>query len=265
MRIEQRLQAISSQGQKALIPYLMAGDPDADKTLEWMRVIKDSGADILELGVPFSDPMADGPVIQAASERALAQQMSLRNTLDIVQRFRKEDDELPIVLMSYLNPIEQMGISEFAKAAAAAGVDGVLIVDLPHEEAEKIIPQFEPHGIIMIFLLALTTTPERLATVARIAKGFVYCISLKGVTGSSQLNVKEVAAYVAKVRKATPLPIAIGFGIRDRATAKQMAKVGDAVVVGSAVVDIIHKHGHNPEQCKVELHKFIKDLKQAVT
>lgn len=241
-RIKSCFERLQQQGRKALIPYITAGDPNPQATVPLMHRLVEAGADIVELGVPFSDPMADGPVIQLACERALAHQVSLANVLEMVAEFRKTDSTTPVVLMGYLNPIEAMGAEQFAERARAAGVDGVLTVDLPPEEADSLVPVLRRAELDTIFLLAPTTTEERIRSICEHSTGFVYYVSLKGVTGSNQLNTDEVAAKLGEIRKQSSLSIGVGFGIRDAQTAAAVASVSDAVIVGSALVKLIEQH-----------------------
>ena len=264
MRIQNCFNKLSQDNASAFIPYIMAGDPNINDTLDWMHTLKSAGADLIELGVPFSDPMADGPVIQLAGERALAQHVGLANVIEIVRAFRKDDQTLPIILMTYLNPIEQMGINAFCQQAQDAGVDGVLIVDLPLEEAQYMLAEFEQYQLTMIFLLSLTTNQQRLKEIASMAKGFIYCISLKGITGASHLDDTAVRQSIANIKQYTNTPIAVGFGIHNADTAGNMAQLADAVVVGSAVVSIIADNGDKKDKCKEELYKFIHQLNTAV-
>lgn len=228
---------------KALVPYVMAGDPNPDVTVPLMHAMVEAGADIIELGVPFSDPMADGPVIQRASERALKHHMNLRRVFDMVREFRQRDTQTPVILMGYLNPVEVMGYAPFAEQAAAAGVDGALTVDVPPEESEELLSALRAHDVAPIFLIAPTTPPQRIAQICAVARGFVYYVSLKGVTGAANLDVAAVTAKLKQIRAATQLPVGVGFGIRDAQTAAQVAAVADAVVVGSAVIKQIEEHG----------------------
>ncbi|OZI79467.1 tryptophan synthase subunit alpha [Bordetella genomosp. 2] len=223
----------------ALIPYIAAGDPSPEATVPLMHALKQAGADIIELGVPFSDPMADGPVIQRATERAIAQGVGLRRVLELVAQFRRDDDATPVVLMGYANPIERMGLQAFAEAAQAAGVDGVLVVDYPPEEIDAFAGHLEAHGIAPIFLVAPTTTEARIQAVARIARGYVYYVSLKGVTGAGSLDTDEVAARVALIRRHVGVPVGVGFGIRDAASAQRIARAADAVVIGSKLIETL--------------------------
>jgi tryptophan synthase alpha chain len=224
------------RGRAALIPFITAGDPHPDQTVAAMHALVRSGADVIELGVPFSDPMADGPVIQHSSERALEHHVSLRDVLAMVARFRSTDKSTPVVLMGYANPIERMGLGTFVAAAREAGVDGVLIVDYPPEESGDWLRALEGSGIDPIFLLSPTSTEARIERVAQVAKGYIYYVSLKGVTGASNIDTSDVAAMIARIRKRTKVPVGVGFGIRDGATARRVAQVADAVVIGSRIV-----------------------------
>ena len=240
-RIQSTFARLQGQGRKALIPFITAGDPDAALTVPLMRALVAAGADVIELGVPFSDPMADGPTIQRASERALAKGMKLRKVLELVAEFRQSDTQTPVVLMGYANPIEAMGLEKFAEAAHAAGVDGVLVVDYPPEEAENFGLVMKANGLDPIFLIAPTSSAERIAQVAKIASGYVYYVSLAGVTGSGALNVNAVAERLPAIREKTGLPVGVGFGIRDAETAARIAAFADAVVVGSRIIEEIEK------------------------
>ena len=235
-RIDTTFTALKANKKTALIPFITAGDPALDATLPTMHALAKAGADVIELGVPFSDPMADGPVIQRSSERALAKGMTMRKVLAIVAEFRTINNATPVVLMGYANPIEAMGRDKFVDAAATAGVDGVLVVDYPPEEADDFSAMLIKRDLSPIFLLAPTSTPERINHVARLARGYVYYVSLRGVTGAGHLDVKEVASKVAVIKAALPVPVGVGFGIRDGATARAVGEVADAVVIGSALV-----------------------------
>ena len=243
-RISATFAALAKAKRKALIPYLTAGDPFADATVEIMLALAAGGADLIELGVPFSDPMADGPVIQQASERALARGIGLGQVLGYVRGFRQSDAKTPVVLMGYANPIEHYdqrhGQGALIRDAAAAGVDGLLVVDYPPEECEAFAADLGAAGLDLIFLLAPTSTPERMAEVGRIASGYVYYVSLKGVTGAGNLDTAEVARAVPRIRSHVKVPVGVGFGIRDAATARAVARVADAVVIGSRLVQILH-------------------------
>jgi tryptophan synthase alpha chain len=242
-RIQPTFEALKSRGGKALIPYITAGDPYLDATVEIMLAMAAAGTDVIELGVPFSDPMADGPVIQKASERALAKGVGMSQVLDYVRGFRAQDTRIPIVLMGYANPIEryelQHGDGSFVDACVEAGVDGVLVVDYPPEECEAFAQRLQARGIDPIFLLAPTSTTERMQHVARVASGYVYYVSLKGVTGAGHLDIAAVATMVPRIRSQVQLPVGVGFGIRDAASAKAVGAVSDAVVIGSRLVQLL--------------------------
>ena len=238
-RIKTCLDALHAAGRKALIPYVTSGDPFADATPEIMHALAAGGADVIELGVPFSDPMADGPVIQQAGERALARGITLARVLAMVRLFRQDDQATPVVLMGYANPVERYGVDRFVSDAATAGVDGVLVVDYPPEECEDFAAALKGAGLDPIFLLAPTSTEARMAMVGRIASGYVYYVSLKGVTGAGHLDTEAVAAMLPRIRAHVPLPLGVGFGIRDAATAQAVARVADAVVIGSRLVQIL--------------------------
>lgn len=240
-RIQETFSRLRASRRRALIPYITAGDPHPEATVELMHALVRGGADIIELGVPFSDPMADGPVIQRAAERALAHGTSLRQVLGMVAEFRRQNAETPVVLMGYANPIEAMGYEAFAAAAGNAGVDGVLTVDLPPEEAVERVAILRQSGIDPIFLLAPTTPVERMKAVAGLASGYVYYVSLKGVTGAANLDVDDVAKHLARLREQISLPIGVGFGIRDAGSAAAIAKIADGVVIGSRVVSEVEK------------------------
>ena len=243
-RITTTLHALKAAGRKALIPYVTAGDPFPDATAEVMLALAAGGADIIELGVPFSDPMADGPVIQQASERALARGIGMAQVLDAVRSFRRTDAKTPVVLMGYANPIERYdqrhGAGAFIAAAREAGVDGVLVVDYPPEECEAFAAELKAAGLDLIFLLAPTSTEERMALVARIASGYVYYVSLKGVTGAGHLDTSAVAEAVPRIRRHVKIPVGVGFGSRDAQSARAVAQVADAVVIGSRLVQILN-------------------------
>jgi tryptophan synthase alpha chain len=238
-RIQATFDALQATGRKALIPYVTSGDPFADATVDIMLAMAQAGADVIELGVPFSDPMADGPVIQKAGERALARGIGLPQVLEIVRGFRARNDTTPVVLMGYANPVERYGVDRFVADARAAGVDGVLVVDYPPEECEAFAATLRSHGLDPIFLLAPTSTEARMAHVGRIASGYVYYVSLKGVTGAGHLDTAAVAAMVPRIKKHVKLPVGVGFGIRDAKTAQAVAAVSDAVVIGTALVQLL--------------------------
>ncbi len=263
-RIAQQFQTLKQQGRRALIPYIAAGDPEPWVTVPLMHALVKSGADILELGVPFSDPMADGPVIQRAAERALKHQISLTKVLAMVREFRQKDKTTPVVLMGYLNPVEVMGYERFAAAAAEAGVDGVLTVDLPPEEASGLQKALQGHGLDAIFLLAPTSPAERIKLIAGAASGFIYYVSLRGVTGAANLDLREVAARLKEIRGHTKLPLGVGFGIGSPETAAQVAEFADAVVVGSAVVRRMEEMAAIPDKILTEVPAFIALLRGAM-
>lgn len=263
-RIQHCFETLRAEGRKALIPYITAGDPDPAMMLPLMHELVEAGVDVIELGVPFSDPMADGPVIQLAMERALAHNVSLRDVLGMVRAFRETNQTTPVALMGYLNPVEHMGYENFAREAAEAGLDGVLLVDLPPEEAEEVAPLFREHGLDCIFLLAPTTTMERARKICQHASGYVYYVSLKGVTGSASLNVTEVADKLEQLRNVTDLPIGVGFGIRDGESAAAIASVADGVVVGSVLVSQIAAHLGEPEQARAGITAVIREMRAAM-
>lgn len=238
-RIAGCFRQLAQQGRTALIPYVVAGDPGQEVTVPLMHALVASGADIIELGVPFSDPMAEGPVIQLGHERALANGTTLARVLEMVREFRRDDSSTPVLLMGYANPVMHMGYGEFADAAAGVGLDGLLTVDIPPEEVDGINAELQRVGMDNIFLVAPTTPDERIARIAARASGFVYYVSLKGVTGAGHLDPVEVAGRVAAIRRHTGLPVAVGFGIKDAASAHAVAQTADGVVVGSALVNTI--------------------------
>jgi tryptophan synthase alpha chain len=238
-RIDSTFERLRAAGRTALIPYVTAGDPSRDATLQIMRKLVADGADVIELGVPFSDPMADGPVIQRASERALAQGVGLGDVLAIVAAFRRIDAATPVVLMGYANPIEAMGTTRFADRAREAGVDGVLVVDYPPEEAAQFAALLGARGLAPIFLVSPTTPDARIDAIAEIARGYVYYVSLKGVTGAGHLDTADVARRLAGIRRHVRIPVGVGFGIRDAASARALAAEADAVVIGSRIIEEI--------------------------
>lgn len=235
-RIQSTLAALAAQNKKGLIPFITAGDPDPKMTVPLMHALVAGGADVIELGVPFSDPSADGPVIQRASDRALAHGVGLRLVLEFVREFRIENQTTPVVLMGYANPIERMGTDVFIHAAREVGVDGVLVVDYPPEECQEFASELKNNGLDPIFLLAPTSTDARIREVGKIASGYVYYVSLKGVTGSGHLDLDAVAEMIPRIKKHVNVPVGVGFGIRDAATAKAIAAISDAVVIGSRII-----------------------------
>lgn len=263
-RIATCFAALKSVKRKALVPFITGGDPTPAHTVGLMHALVAGGADVIELGMPFSDPMADGPTIQLACERALAAGTSITKILAMVTEFRATDATTPVVLMGYLNPIEHRGIAAFAAQARDAGVDGVLIVDLAVEEAPDFAPVFKQAGLDLIFLIAPTSTPARIAAVAAQASGYLYYVSLKGVTGSAALDVESVALKLSEIRGITALPIAVGFGIRDAATAAAVGAVADGVVVGSALVSEVEKHAATPEVLPALLTARLKAMRDAL-
>jgi tryptophan synthase alpha chain len=261
-RIQARFEALARERRKALIPYIIAGDPHPSLTVPLMRALVEAGADILELGVPFSDPMADGPVIQRAGERALKHGVGLSDVLSYVNLFRKGDAATPVVLMGYANPIEAMGTQRFIAAANEAGVDGVIVVDYPPEECAEFAAAAKRAGIDPIFLLAPTSTDKRIQEVARIGSGYLYYVSLRGVTGAGHLDLADVAARIPKIRAATRLPIGVGFGIRDADSARRVAETADAVVIGSRIIQEIE--AGSPDEAAARVKAFLKPIRQAL-
>lgn len=261
-RIQTTFEGLARNNKKALIPFVTAGDPSPKLTVELMHALVKAGADVIELGVPFSDPMADGPVIQRASERALKHGIGLNDVLAYVAGFRKQNTSTPIVLMGYANPVEAMGIEKFAQAAQKAGVDGVLVVDYPPEECGAFAELMKRHGIDLIFLLAPTSTSARIAQIVRLASGYIYYVSLKGVTGASTLDVADVAAKLQPIRAQTKLPLGVGFGIRDGETARAVAGISDAVVIGSRLIQEMEQAGENAAVAKAGA--FIAGIREAM-
>jgi tryptophan synthase alpha chain len=261
-RIQGRFQALARDKRKALIPYITAGDPQPSLTVPLMRALVDGGADIIELGVPFSDPMADGPVVQRAGERALKHGVGLAQVLTMVAEFRQADPATPIVLMGYANPIEAMGVETFVAAAKKAGVDGVIVVDYPPEECEQFAALAKKHDIDPIFLLAPTSTDRRIEQVARAGSGYLYYVSLRGITGASHLDFAEVSARIPKIRAATRLPIGVGFGIRDAESARRVAQAADAVVIGSRIIQEIEDAGADHAVARVK--QFLAPIRKAL-
>ncbi|OIO77096.1 MAG: tryptophan synthase subunit alpha [Gallionellaceae bacterium CG1_02_56_997] len=261
-RIQTVFEQLHQHGRKALIPFITAGDPNPQLTVPLLHELVAAGADVLELGVPFSDPMADGPTIQRASERALKHHVGLHHVLDMVAEFRRKNSHTPVVLMGYGNPIEAMGWETFANRCAEAGVDGVLTVDFPPEESHEAFTHLEAHGIDPIFLLAPTTREERVEQVAKLARGYVYYVSLKGVTGAGNLDLSAIEQKLPQLRRHIKLPIGVGFGIRDGATASAVAKLCDGVVVGSRIVQEIENS--NEQEVVANVGRLVKELRQAI-
>ncbi len=261
-RIGPCFEALQGAKRKALIPYITAGDPDPALTVPLLHALVEAGADILELGVPFSDPMADGPVIQRSSERALAKGVGLGTVLAMVRAFRTRDARTPLVLMGYANPVEAFGIETFLDQAKDAGVDGVIVLDYPPEEAAPFAELAKQHGIDPIFLLAPTSSERRIKDVARVGSGYLYYVSLKGVTGAANIDLEDVAARLPLIRAATRLPIGVGFGIRDPESARRVAQVADAVVIGSRIIQEIEAAG--PKEAVARVRALLKPIRAAL-
>jgi tryptophan synthase alpha chain len=261
-RIAARFEELRRAGRKALIPYITAGDPHPSITVPLLRALVEAGADIVELGVPFSDPMADGPVIQRSGERALKHGVGLVDVLRMVSEFRRADSTTPIVLMGYANPIEAMGTTQFLRAAKAAGIDGVIVVDYPPEECVEFSSAAKAQDIDPIFLLAPTSTDKRIHDVARCGSGYLYYVSLRGVTGAGHLDLSDVAARIPKIRAATRLPIGVGFGIRDAESARRVAETADAVVIGSRIIQEIEAGAADQAVSRVKA--FLKPIREAL-
>ena len=255
---------LKSDNQRAFIPFITAGDSGLDNTLTLMNTLVNSGASVIELGVPFSDPMADGPVIAKSHERAVADGVSLTDVLALVARFRADNDTTAIVLMGYLNPIEVYGYERFAQDAKTAGVDGILVVDMPPEEAHDLKPYLDTQAIDFIFLVAPTTTNERLASLANIASGFVYFVSLKGVTGSGNLDIDSVNTNMQRIRQYIDLPVGVGFGIKDAQSAKAVSQTADAVIVGSSLVAFVERHATNKDKMIASVGALATEIAQAI-
>lgn len=261
-RIAATFERLRGQERKALIPFVTAGDPHPKATVPLMHALVSGGADVIELGVPFSDPMADGPVIQRSSERALKHGVSLKDVIDYVAQFRKTDTSTPVVLFGYANPIETMGVKRFADAAKAAGADGVLVVDYPPEEAETMVQLLDARSLDTIFLLSPTTTDARMKQVAALGRGYLYYVSLKGVTGAANIDLNDVGNRLTRIRAHTDLPVGVGFGIRDAETARSVATVADAVVIGSRLVEEIESS--RPEEVNARVTAFLRGVRDAM-
>ena len=262
-RIQACFEQLANNKQKALISYITAGDPHPSSTLEIMHALIEAGTNIIELGIPFSDPMADGPVIQLACERALKHGTSLKDVIDIVKQFRKTNSTTPVVLMGYQNPIEIFGVEKFASTVSGL-VDGVITVDLPPEESKQVGVVYKQHDIDIIYLVAPTTKDQRIQMITDLASGFLYYVSFKGITGASQIDVESVESKVNQIRKYTDMPIAVGFGIKDANTAKLVAGCSDAVVVGSAIVSIIAEHGDDVSAAVSKVKSLLREIKDAL-
>jgi tryptophan synthase alpha chain len=263
-RITGRFAELREKGRTALIPFVTAGDPDPAVTVPLMHAMVASGADLIELGVPFSDPIADGPVIQRASERALARHVSLHDVLGMVRLFRERDSETPVVLMGYLNPIEVMGYEAFSIQAREAGVDGALVVDAPPEESHDLVIRLRESGLDLVYLIAPTSTADRLGKITSAASGFVYYVSVKGVTGAGHLDVDSVDRKLREIRRYTALPVGVGFGIKDARSAARVAEVADAVIVGSAIVSRIEALSAEPERIPESIGGFLSELRAGI-
>ena len=261
-RIAQTFARLANEKRKALIPFVTAGDPSPSITVPLMHAMVDAGVDIIELGVPFSDPMADGPVIQRSSERALKFGVGLNDVLSYVSEFRKTNQATPVVLMGYANPIERMGMEIFAERANKAGVDGVLVVDYPPEESAELAESMDAAGIDIIYLLSPTSSIERIKLVAQAARGYIYYVSLKGVSGAANIDTGEVEAMIAKIKSQTKLPVGVGFGIRDGDTAKRIARFADAVVIGSRLIQ--EMEASTPETAVEKVRVLLKNIRDAM-
>lgn len=264
-RLNETFARLRGEGRQGLVSYVVAGDPSPDGTVGLLHELVAAGADILEVGVPFSDPMAEGSVIQKGHERALANGMSLKGVLDIVTAFRQDDQDTPIIMMGYANPIERFGYEALAVAGAKAGVDGLITVDLPPEEVEEIDAALKAVSLDNIFLISPTTPASRIETIVERARGFIYCVAVKGVTGSGQLDATEVARNVAVIRSKTTLPVAVGFGIKDADSARAVAAVADAVVVGSVLIDaMVRVAEHEPAATEEQMHTAAVTLLKSI-
>jgi tryptophan synthase alpha chain len=261
-RIGEKFARLKAQNKKALVTFVTAGDPTREITVPLMHAMVKSGVDVIELGVPFSDPMAEGPVIQRSSERALALGVGMADVFAYVAEFRKIDRETPIVLMGYANPIEHMGLKVFGDRAKAAGVDGVIVVDYPPEESHELLTTMDTVGIDVVYLLSPTSTAERIKMVANVGRGYIYYVSLKGVTGAANIDTAEVASAVAKIKAKTPLPIGVGFGIRDGETARRVADVADAVIIGSRIIQEMEKS--SPDAAIENVRTLLQSIRNAM-
>ncbi|HEC27661.1 MAG TPA: tryptophan synthase subunit alpha [Gammaproteobacteria bacterium] len=263
-RIESCFEALKENGRKALIPFVTAGDPVSDITVPLMHAMADAGADLIELGIPFSDPMADGPVIQKANQRALAHDTSLRDVLDMVKQFRLMDETTPVIFMGYLNPVEAMGYEKFADAAKLSGVDGLLLVDLPPEEACEFNELLYQRDIAPVYLLAPTSTPQRMEIVALEARGFVYYVSIRGVTGSAALDYNEIKTSISEIRQHTNLPVGVGFGINSSERAVKIGEFADAIIIGSAIVRMMEDFDGDKQSVINAVSGFLRGVRDAL-
>jgi tryptophan synthase alpha chain len=261
-RIGEKFARLKAQNKKALVAFVTAGDPSREITVPLMHAMVKSGVDVIELGVPFSDPMAEGPVIQRSSERALALGVGMADVFAYVAEFRKTDRETPIVLMGYANPIEHMGLKVFGDRAKAAGVDGVIVVDYPPEESQELLETMDAVSIDIVYLLSPTSTAERIEMVANVGRGYIYYVSLKGVTGAANIDTAEVASAVAKIKAKTGLPIGVGFGIRDGETARRVADVADAVIIGSRIIQEMEKS--SPDAAIKNVQTLLQSIRNAM-
>ncbi|HCK04350.1 MAG TPA: tryptophan synthase subunit alpha [Methylophilaceae bacterium] len=262
-KIQSTFAQLKSENKKALIPFITAGDPHPDMTVSMLHALVDYGADMIELGIPFSDPMADGPVIQRASERALANNVGIKKTIKLVKQFRENNTKTPIILMGYANPIEAIGIDNFVNLIKDADVDGVVTVDYPPEESKEFVSLLRKNDIDSIFLISPTTEDTRIKLITSQASGFLYYVSLKGVTGSSNIDIMQVAERVMNIKKYSDLPVAVGFGVRDSETAKQVALISDAVVIGSRIV--LEVESSSQENILVNIKKLMDEIKKAIS
>ena len=266
-RLQERYSALQAAGKKAVVPYVVAGDPSVAGTVPLMHRLVEAGADVIEIGVPFSDPMSEGPVIQLGHERALANGVSLRHVLAMVQEFRHKDSTTPVVIMGYANPVERMGYPAFADACAEAGVDGIITVDLPPEEVDSLNEQLKRVGLDNIFLISPTTPDARISTITNRASGFIYYVAVKGVTGAGNLDVADVTHHLNLIRAVSTLPVAVGFGIKDAASAASVAAIADGVVVGSALIDTMAKAmaaGHSEAQAIDQAIALLSEIRSGV-
>jgi tryptophan synthase alpha chain len=263
-RIEKRFAELAEQAKKGLIPFITAGDPNPQLTVPLMHAMVEAGADLIELGVPFSDPMADGPVIQKANQRALVHNTSLHDVFDMVSEFRQKDSDTPVLFMGYLNPIEAMGYDNFVDAAEKSGVDGLLVVDMPPEEASEFNELLYGRDVDPVYLLSPTTTPQRMEIISLEARGFVYYVSIRGVTGAADLDYDEIHRSVDEIRKHTSLPVGVGFGINSPERAVKIGEFADAVVIGSAIVSMIEEHGGDTDAVIVSISEFIRSVREAL-